>query len=49
MPNQTRIHRMRFLAGTMLLLLVLGGIYYWQAVGADLSNPHANFWRAVTA
>ncbi len=48
MLNQTRIHRMRFLAGTMLLLLVLGGMYYWQqAVGADLSNPHANFWRAV--
>jgi formate dehydrogenase subunit gamma len=35
-----------FILGTLFLLL-LSGIYYWQAVGADISNPHANFWRAV--
>ncbi len=31
----------------MLFLLLLGGISYWQAIGADMSNPHANFWRVV--
>lgn len=30
-----------------LLLFLLMGIVYWQAVGADLSNPRANFWRVV--
>jgi formate dehydrogenase subunit gamma len=29
------------------LLLLLSGIFYWQAIGADISNPHANFWRVV--
>ncbi len=32
--------------GTLFLLLT-GGIIYWQAVGADVSNPHSNFWRVV--
>ncbi len=27
--------------------LLLGGTVYWQAVGADPSNPRANFWRVV--
>lgn len=30
-----------------LFLLLAGGIFYWQAIGADMSNPHANFWRFV--
>lgn len=30
-----------------LFLLLAGGIFYWLAVGADMSNPHANFWRVV--
>ncbi len=30
-----------------LSLLLFCGIYLWQAVAADTSNPHANFWRAV--
>jgi formate dehydrogenase subunit gamma len=30
-----------------LFLFLLGGIYIWQAVGGDMSNPHANFWRVV--
>ena len=34
-----------FVAGIFLFLLV--GIYYWQAAATDMSNPHANFWRAV--
>ena len=29
------------------LLLLLSGIFYWQAIGADVSNPRANLWRAV--
>jgi formate dehydrogenase subunit gamma len=38
-----------FILGTFFFLL-LGGVSYWQAVGADsadMSNPHANFWRTV--
>ena len=35
-----------FILGTLFLFL-LSGVYYWQAVGADMSNPHANFWRVV--
>jgi formate dehydrogenase subunit gamma len=34
-----------FVLGTLLLLL--SGIFYSQAVGTDISNPHANFWRVV--
>lgn len=32
--------------GTFFLLL-LAGMLYWQAVGADVNNPRANFWRVV--
>jgi formate dehydrogenase subunit gamma len=35
-----------FVLGALFLLL-FSGISYWQAVGADTSNPHANFWRVV--
>ncbi len=28
-------------------LLLLSGIVYWRSVGAELSNPRADFWRAV--
>ncbi len=28
-------------------LLLLGGVYFWQVIAADTSNPHANYWRAV--
>ncbi len=37
----------RFLVTDTLLLLLAGGTFYWQAISADMSNPHANFWRAV--
>ena len=30
-----------------LLVFLMSGILYWQAVGADVSNPRANFWRVV--
>jgi len=47
MATQTRKRAISFLAGGALLLSLLSGIYYWQAIGADMSNPHANLWRAV--
>ncbi len=47
MTTQTRIRAVRFFTLGMLLLFLIGGILYWQAVGADLSNPRANFWRVV--
>jgi formate dehydrogenase subunit gamma len=31
----------------MLLLFLVSGMIYWQAGGADISNPRANFWRVV--
>lgn len=35
-----------FILSTLFLFL-LAGMLYWQAVGADVSNPRANFWRVV--
>ncbi|MGO9139131.1 MAG: formate dehydrogenase subunit gamma [Syntrophales bacterium] len=35
-----------FVLGTLLIFLMTG-IFYWHAVGADVSNPRANFWRVV--
>lgn len=32
--------------GTVLVFL-LGGAFYLQAIGADQANPRANFWRVV--
>ncbi len=31
----------------MLSFLLLAGVFYWQVIGADVSNPRANFWRVV--
>jgi len=31
----------------VVFLLLMSGILYWHAVGADISNPRANFWRVV--
>jgi formate dehydrogenase subunit gamma len=47
MATQTRRRTISFLAVGALLLSLLSGILYWQAIGADMSNPHANFWRVV--
>ena len=30
-----------------LFVFLMSGIIYWQAIGADISNPRANFWRTV--
>jgi formate dehydrogenase subunit gamma len=35
-----------FVLGTLLVFL-MSGIFYWQAIGADVSNPRANLWRVV--
>ena len=47
MGTQTRKRGTGVLAVATLLLCLLTGIYYWQAAGADVSNPRANFWRVV--
>ncbi len=47
MGTQIRKRSLGVLALSALLLCLLSGIYYWQAVGADIKNPHANFWRVV--
>ena len=44
---QTRIRTVSLLISCMLLLVLLGGIFYWQTIGADMNNPRANFWRVV--
>ena len=47
MGTQTGKRSISVLALSALLLCFLSGIYYWQAAGADIRNPHANFWRVV--
>jgi formate dehydrogenase subunit gamma len=47
MATQIRRRAAGFLASGVLFLSLLIGISYWQAIGADMSNPHANTWRAV--
>jgi formate dehydrogenase subunit gamma len=47
MTTQTRVRAIGGVTLGVLILFLLSGILYWQAVGADMSNPHANFWRAV--
>src|SRR5512135_1583604 len=47
MGTQTGKRSIRVLALGVLLLCLLGGIYSWQAVSADIKNPRANFWRVV--
>jgi hypothetical protein len=47
MPSQTGKKTIGlFVLGTLFALL-LAGIFYWQAIGADISNPRGNFWRVV--
>ncbi|MGA2731685.1 MAG: formate dehydrogenase subunit gamma [Syntrophobacteraceae bacterium] len=47
MATQTGKRAIGFLAAGALLLSLLIAVSYWQARGADMSNPHANLWRAV--
>lgn len=49
MATQTRMRTVKFLTWLAFLFLLLSGILYWQAIGTDLSNPHANLWRMVRA
>ena len=44
---QTRIRIVSFFVSSMLLFVLMGGIFYWQAIGEDISNPRGNFWRVV--
>ncbi len=47
MTTQMRMRTVSFLAAAALLFSLMSGILYWQAVGADPSNPRGNFWRVV--
>jgi formate dehydrogenase subunit gamma len=47
MVIQTGKRTARLLILGTLFLFLLSGLFYFQAVGADTSNPHANFWRFV--
>jgi len=47
MSTQTAKRTTGIFIFSLLFLLLLAGIFYWQAVGADVSNPRANFWRVV--
>ena len=47
MTTQNRKRTVSFLTLGMLLLFLVSWMIYWQAGGADISNPRANFWRVV--
>jgi formate dehydrogenase subunit gamma len=47
MSTQTRKRSGSLFILVALSFLLIGGVYSWQAIGADMSNPHANFWRVV--
>lgn len=47
MPTQTQKRAVSLIVISILMLVLLGGILYQQSGSADLSNPRANFWRAV--
>ena len=47
MATRTKIWAVSFLTLGMLLLFLVSWMIYWQADGADISNPRANFWRVV--
>ncbi len=47
MATQTTKRTTGFLAGGVLLLFLFVGMYYGLVISADMSNPHANFWRTV--
>ena len=38
--------RSLFVLGAFIVLL-LAGVFYWQAGGVDIMNPRGNFWRVV--
>src|SRR5512143_1614569 len=47
MLTQKARRRTGFLVVGTAVLLLFGWVLFLQAVGADMSNPHANFWRVV--
>ena len=47
MGTQTGKRSLHVFAVGALLLCLLGGIWYWQAVGEEMKNPRGNFWREV--
>ncbi len=47
METRTGRRSIGILVAAALLFCLLTAIYYWQAAGADVSNPRANFWRVV--
>jgi len=47
MPTQTGKKTLSLFVLGALLVLLLAGVLYWQASGADISNPRGNFWRVV--
>src|SRR5512139_506371 len=47
MSTRTAKRAVGFLVAGTLLVILSGGILTWQAGSADVSNPRADFWRAV--
>jgi formate dehydrogenase subunit gamma len=47
MATQTVKRTVRLVVLGTLFVFLMSGILYWQAIGADLNNPRANFWRVV--
>jgi len=47
MPTQTAKRTAGIIVLSAMFLLLLAGMFYWQAVGADIENPRGNFWRVV--
>ncbi|MFB3887693.1 MAG: formate dehydrogenase subunit gamma [Thermodesulfobacteriota bacterium] len=47
MRTQSRKGKVVVLTAVVILLGLFIGICYWQAGGADISNPRGNFWRVV--
>ena len=47
MTTQTQKRAVSLMVVSLLMLVLFGGILYQQVDGTDLSNPRANFWRAV--
>lgn len=47
MTTQIRKRTISVLTLGLMLLFLLSGIIYWQAIAADIGNPRANFWRVV--
>jgi len=47
MKTLTKNRLAGYLTLGMVVLFLMGGVFYLQATSADLANPRANFWRVV--